>query len=209
MNKLVIVVSVVLAAALAVSVFANAALYFQIRNESQTTNDLTAQVNSLMQQTGNLTQQINNLMNLQGNGTFNDGNYEAAAYYNEFGLIPATNVNSSFSPPVSMYRALQIALGADGWNKTSLRGMVVGAYLMHGLTGGNNSTLSLLGTGIDGPVTTPPADYSNIYNYTDDVTHLYMWEITVNNASRNVHPPLGFSLVNAASGYILPNPPLF
>ena len=39
---------------------------------------------------------------------------EAAAFYNEFGVIPTTNVNSAFSPPISMYQALLIALENEG-----------------------------------------------------------------------------------------------
>src|ERR1017187_5072957 len=59
----------------------------------------------------------------------NSVNLQAMAYYSEFGLIPNTNVNSSFTPPVSMYRALQIGLETDGWNKTSLNGLTVGVFL--------------------------------------------------------------------------------
>ena len=70
---------------------------------------------------------------------------DAAAYYNEFGVIPTTNVNSSFSPPISMYQALQIALENEGWNKTSLNGKVVGAYLMNGET--DTNTTSYFNTG--------------------------------------------------------------
>jgi DNA-binding HxlR family transcriptional regulator len=70
-------------------------------------------------------------------------NSEAAAYYNEFGaVIPITNVNSSFAPPISMYQALLIGLEANGWNKTSLDGMTVGAYLMPYDTYGNSSFIA-------------------------------------------------------------------
>lgn len=91
--------------------------------------------------------------------------FEAMAYYNEFGVIPATNVNSSFSPPVSMYRALQMALQADGWNKTSLNGMIVDAYLMNSetrtdSTAFGNGTIMLFREVINGPETSPPSDYS-------------------------------------------------
>lgn len=130
---------------------------------------------------------------------------EANIYYNEFGVIPSTNVNSSFIPPVSMYRALQIALETDGWNKASLRGMTVNINLMHGDTITNSSTYF---TGIDGEVTSPPANYSNVYGDGDSIIYRYIWEIAVNNASSPGIPPLGFSLVDAVSGVILPNPPL-
>jgi DNA-binding HxlR family transcriptional regulator len=135
---------------------------------------------------------------------FNTLNLEATAYYDEFGLIPFTNVNSSFAPPISMYRALQIALQTDGWNKTSLNGMVVGAYLMHGYL---NTTSSIPDICLDGPVTTPPNSYNVIYD--TNAVYRYIWEITVNNASRPTRPPIGFSLIDASTGQVLPNPPLW
>ena len=130
---------------------------------------------------------------------------DAAAYYNEFGVIPTSNVNSSFSPPISMYQALQIALENEGWNKTSLNGMAVGAYLMNGET--ETNTTSYFNTGITGPVTSPPSNYSDVYG--NGVIYMYIWEITVNNATIRTMPPLGFSLIDASTGQILHNPPLY
>ena len=50
---------------------------------------------------------------------FNGLNPEAAAYYNsQFGsIVPTTNVNSSFAPPISMYQALLIGLESQGWTQ--------------------------------------------------------------------------------------------
>ncbi len=134
---------------------------------------------------------------------FND-KYEAA-YYSEFGVIPNTNVNSLFSPPTSMYHALIIALEAEGWNKTSLYGLSVGAYLMNGET--ETNTTSWFNTGVSGPVTSPPANYSDVYG--NGVIYMYIWEIDVNNATRMSNPPLGFSLIDASTGEILHNPALY
>jgi DNA-binding HxlR family transcriptional regulator len=137
-------------------------------------------------------------------------NFDAMAYYSEFGLIPATNVNSSFAPPVSMYRALQIALEADGWNKTSLNGMIVGAYFHSWQTITNQSVYkpNLPQTISINPPTTPPTDYSDVYG--DGVIYSYVWEIIVQNASQsNIHPPIGFSLVDVSTSQILPNPPIY
>ncbi len=136
-------------------------------------------------------------------------NFDAMAYYSEFGLIPATNVNSSFTPPVSMYRALQIALEADGWNKTSLNGMTVGAYFLSWQTVTDyNVYKPNLPIAISiNPPTTPPKDYSDVYG--QGVIYSYVWEITVNNASHLTHPPIGFSVIDVSTGQILPNPPLF
>jgi DNA-binding HxlR family transcriptional regulator len=136
-------------------------------------------------------------------------NFDAMAYYDEFGLIPSTNVNSSFAPPVSMYRGLQIALEADGWNKTSLRGLTVGAYFhsWQTVTDFNVYNNSLPVSMSVNPPINPPLDYSTIYG--DGVIYSYVWEIIVNNASHPTHPPIGFSVVDVSTGQILPNPPLF
>lgn len=130
---------------------------------------------------------------------------DAAAYYNEFGVVPTTNVNSSFSPPISMYRALTIALENEGWNKTALNGMAVGAYLMNGET--ETNTTSYFNTGVTGPVTNPPSNYSDVYS--NGVIYMYIWEIIVNNATERDFTPLGFSLIDASTGEILHNPPLY
>jgi len=130
---------------------------------------------------------------------------DAAAYYNEFGVVPTTNANSSFSPPISMYQALQIALENEGWNKTSLKGMTVGAYLMNGET--ETNTTSYFNTGVTGPVTSSPSNYSDVYG--NGVIYMYIWEIIVNNATERIYPPLGFSLIDASTGEILHNPPLY
>ena len=129
---------------------------------------------------------------------------DAAAYYTEFGVIPTTNVNSSFSPPISMYQALLIALENEGWNKTSIAGKVVGAYLMNGET--ETNTTSYFNTGVTGPVTSPPSNYSDVYG--NGVIYMYIWEITVKNATGFNHP-VGFSVIDASTGEILHNPPLY
>ena len=129
---------------------------------------------------------------------------DAAAYYAEFGVIPTTNVNSSFSPPISMYQALLIALENEGWNKTSIAGKVVGAYLMNGET--ETNTTSYFNTGVTGPVTSPPSNYSDVYG--NGVIYMYIWEITVKNATGFNHP-VGFSVIDASTGEILHNPPLY
>ncbi len=130
-------------------------------------------------------------------------NYEARAYYNEFGVIPSAKVNGSFTPPISMYHALQIALRTDNWNKTTLRGMIVTASLIKSDTLTNESQWTAIG----GNVISPPADYSDVYD--NNYIHRYVWEITINNATGITIPPIGFSLIDAATGIILPNPILF
>jgi len=144
---------------------------------------------------------------LQKEETNFNGNYAALAYYNEFGVMPLTNVNSSFTPPVSMYRALQIGLESQGWNKTSLKGKLVDASLVHWDELTNTTGSYPNWVGVSGAVTSPPQNYSNIYG--NGIVYGYGWEITVENATGITIPPLGFSLVDATTGQILPNPPLF
>jgi DNA-binding HxlR family transcriptional regulator len=138
--------------------------------------------------------------------------FEAMAYYNEFGVIPATNVNSSFAPPVSMYRALQMGLQADGWNKTSLNGMRVGAYLMKWMETVNwreivtdrtafNTTLFYIAS--IGPETSPPSDYSDVYG--NGEIYRYVWQITVLNSTGITIPPIE-TWIDAATGQILTVP---
>jgi len=129
---------------------------------------------------------------------------EANIYYKEFGVIPSANVNSSFNPPISMYHALQIGLESEGWNRTSLEGMRVGISLVHGEILTNESQPWAT---IGGAVTSPPASYSAIYDV--NATYLYLWEITVEKAQGFTTPPSGFVLVDAASGEVIPNPPLY
>jgi hypothetical protein len=160
-------------------------------------------------QASNLQKQVND---------FNAAAYynEAAAYYNEFGVIPTTNVNSSFAPPISMYHALQIGLDSQGWNKTSLKGTLVYAYLMNwvmytngtapaGFTVGYAETIGSLGL-------TPPENYSKTYG--NGVVYGYGWAIEVWNATQTPIPTeplpfLGYSLVDATTGQILPTSAIF
>ncbi len=131
---------------------------------------------------------------------------EAAAFYNVFGVIPTTNVNSAFSPPISMYQALLMALENEAWNKTSLTGLSVSAYLMKDETATNNT---LPGTNIINsiiPVTKPPANYSDVYR--NGMIYQYIWEIAVGNAT-GIRHPLGFTVIDASTGQILPNPPIW
>ncbi len=124
---------------------------------------------------------------------------EAMAYYSEFGIIPTTNTNSSYTPPISMYKALQIALEADGWNKTLLNGKNIDARLttIQTATNGTFSSVS--------PLTNIPIDYSDVYG--NDIIYQYAWQITVSNASRPTYMR-GFSFIDASTGQLLPNPPL-
>jgi DNA-binding transcriptional ArsR family regulator len=124
---------------------------------------------------------------------------EAMAYYSEFGVIPTTNTNSSYAPPISMYKALQIALDADGWNKTLLNGKNIDTRLMTLQTATNGTFYSV------GPLTNIPIDYSDVYG--NGIFYQYAWEITISNASRPSYMR-DFSFIDASTGQILPTPAL-
>jgi len=146
---------------------------------------------------------------------FNTAAYynEASAYYNEFGVVPSTNVNSSFAPPVSMYRALQIGLDSQGWNKTTLKSTMVYAYLMNWDMWTNNTAPAGITVGdanAIGLVNSPPESYS--HTQSDGIVYGYGWVIEVWNSTELSTADLGilgYSLVDAISGQILPTSPVF
>jgi len=53
----------------------------------------------------------------------------SAAYYEEFNRAPTVSYNHSFSPPVSMYQALLIALETGGWTAATLQNMTIEVQL--------------------------------------------------------------------------------
>jgi DNA-binding HxlR family transcriptional regulator len=133
---------------------------------------------------------------------------EAAAYY-QFGVTLIANVNSSFTPPISMYQGLLIGLQADGWNKASLQGFTVYITLMPwetftNTTGGggvpNNDP-------IGGNMTSPPTNYSDVYS--NGVIYRYVWQIDIEKSGVKSIPPWDLILVDAATGAIVPHGLLF
>ncbi len=128
--------------------------------------------------------------------------YQEQTFYNEFGLLPVSNFAYPFSPPISMYQALQIGLESEGWDKTSLAGMSVRADFVYAFT--ETAYLSG-GTTIVRMVTTPPSNYSSTSEGLAG-TYEYAWAITVKNATNPSNPPFGFTLVDAQAGSLLPKP---
>lgn len=115
-----------------------------------------------------------------------------------------TNANSSFSPPIRLYRALQIGLEAEGWNKTSLQSMRVSAYLVQFQW--NIDSKFLYNTNVT-TVTTVPLTYSCVYS--DGAIRGYAWEISVEPSSGFITPPPGYALVDASTGQLIPPPALY
>jgi DNA-binding transcriptional ArsR family regulator len=152
----------------------------------------------------------NQITGLQVENAFlSAANPEATAYYTHFGVTPSTDVNSSFTPPISLYHALMIGLEAMGWNKTSLEGMTVSISLMHQTT---NSTDAAAGIQSQDVVYAPTVPT----NYSDTSAHgnlsRYAWYIQVQDAKFKNDisyfpwvPPHGLS-IDASTGQICPFP---
>jgi hypothetical protein len=129
----------------------------------------------------------------------NQENDDFSLYYREFKKVPVQDVNYSFSPPVSMYRALRIALISGGWNTTSLKGLTVHIVLDY-ISFTRNST-EIGGTRLN-LVTYPVTDYSPSY-VNENTTLRYVWIIDVNNSTMpQIHPP-GYYMVDAATAEIV------
>jgi hypothetical protein len=123
----------------------------------------------------------------------------STAYYNEFNNTPTTSYNYSFSPPVSMYRALLIALESGGWNATSLQNMTVNAELDYCAFDKDGSFMQIH------TVTSPPADWSP--QQVNGTTYRYVWTITVEQSgfARSIPPP-GLYWVDAATAELVTGP---
>ena len=156
------------------------------------------------------------------NYTINQQKNDFTAYYNEFGNVSLQSISYNFSPPVSMYRALKIALENGGWNTTSLENMTVKVSLGY-YEFWNDSTLvkspydnTTLGPGqgtqLLNQVTHSVNDYSavTVKNATYTTTYRYIWTITVEPSSGGFFiPPPGLYFVDAATAKIVPTGPLY
>ena len=143
------------------------------------------------------------------------------AYYNEFGNVSLQSISYNFSPPISMYRALKIALESDGWNTTSLENMTVRVSLDYfKFTNDSTITKNLYDNTTLGPssgseflysVTQPVKDYSavTVNNATYSTTYRYIWDIVVKQNTGVTLPPPGLYWVDAATAEIIPTGHLF
>jgi len=140
----------------------------------------------------------------------------SAAYYDEFNKTPTPSYNYSFSPPVSMYRALIIALESGGWNAESLKNMRLYVELDYDAFYENLSTPSgwmtlgndtfrtsppATGFALLYPVTQPPVDWSP--QKVDNVTYRYVWTIIVQYSKGFGIPPPGYYYVDAATAELV------
>jgi hypothetical protein len=161
-------------------------------------------------------------------GIMVSGNNSAeGTYHRLFGSTPIVGGNYSFSPPVSMYRALNIALKSDSWNASSLENMTVYVSLnydvfytnvtaLYQLAAKENLTLNghptdfnqtVSGSELIHEVTAPVNDYQpQIYS---GVSLRYIWTIAIQKSSGICIPPWSYYLVDAASGELVPTGILF
>jgi len=117
-------------------------------------------------------------------------------YYDEFNKTPTPTYNYPFSPPVSMYHALLIALESGGWNATSLQNMAISVELDFIAFGPNGWTLIYR-------VTSPAVDWSP--QQVNDTTYRYVWTIIVYySGSAKSIPPSGYYYVDAATAELVP-----
>ena len=114
---------------------------------------------------------------------------DVVTYYTKFGVIPTTNTNSSYTPPVSMYQAMLSTLDLYGFNKTSLGGWNIDATLEMWQTTTNNTLLS------QNSLTGIPSDYSTVIK--NGVMYRYIWIITIMDKLTGT-PHIG--LIDASTG---------
>lgn len=121
-------------------------------------------------------------------------------YYKEFNKTPTPAYNYSFSPPVSMYHALLIALESGGWNAPSLKNMTISVeldYCAFLKSPNKTSGFELLY-----PVTHSVADWSP--KQVNETTYRYAWTIIVHHSSgAQSIPPPGYYWVDAATAELV------
>ena len=113
----------------------------------------------------NVQKQLNDLLT-----TTTDSTLYYDLYHDEFGNVSFRNPNYNFSPPVSMYHALWIALKSEGWNASSLSGETVVASLQY-------ADFSQNGGEVLHEVTQPAENYLPVQ--VNDTTYRYVWTISV------------------------------
>ena len=151
----------------------------------------------------------------------NQSSNDFTAYYNEFGNVSLQSISYNFSPPVSMYHALKIALDNGGWNTASLENMTVRVSLEYREFWNNSIIIkNPYDNATAGPgqgaeflhsVTQPVKDYSavTVQNATYTITYRYIWDIVVIQNAGVTIPPPGLYWVDAATAEIIPTGPLF
>jgi hypothetical protein len=175
----------------------------QLTSDNSTVASDNATIANLQNQVTGLQTQVNEFLNendfiLKDFILFND----------EFGNVSLWFSSYNFSPPVSIYRALRIALESGGWNASSLSdkiALVSLAYTESSSIGIRYKWLYY--------VTQPAKDYSPVQ--VNGTTYRYVWSIMIR---QNRYPsgvtgiqitPFGFYYVDVSTGEIVLPPPVF
>ena len=128
-----------------------------------------------------------------------------AQFNREFGYVAIVSRNYDFSPPISMYKALRLALESDGWKNTSLQNMTVTVSLdfvqFYNFSNG-------FGNGPITEVTQPQQSYADVQVNSTTVDR-YIWDISIEKNGVQSMPPWSLYYVDAQTGDIIPTGPLF
>jgi len=176
-----------------------ASLENQLSDQNKTISALNSQVSQLRSNDTDLQTQLdgNETTLKQTQATIADLYHHL--YNVEFQNVPLVTPNYNFSPPITMYQALIIALEGEGWNASALiqDNRTVSVELIYVEF---HRTPTNAGFDVLHEVTQPPTDYSPLkINYT---TYRYTWYITIHH----VPPPCMVSFnyqVDAATGEIV------
>jgi hypothetical protein len=123
------------------------------------------------------------------------------AFKSEFGNVFIVSPNYIFSPPITMYRALQIGLESDQWNAASLINLTVTVALDY-MEFSNSSTFS--GEQFMHEVKQPVQSYADV-QVNSTTTYRYIWSISVTPDQGITIPPYGLYYVDAQTGQIIPH----
>ena len=152
---------------------------------------------------------------------------QETTYHDLYGSTPVVGANYSFSPPISVYHAILIALENGSWTTADLKNMTVHVSLDYYIFYTNVTALyqvaakeniTLLGRP-NPDLNSPMQGFELLYqvnaslaNYQpgifNGVSLRYVWTVMVEEDSGFGIPPPGYYLVDAATGELIPTGPL-
>jgi len=132
-------------------------------------------------------------------------NHAQADFNLKFGNPVVVSPSLTFSPPISMYKALDTALKSDDWNATSLQHMTITISLEYmEFTNSSDST----GFQTIKQVTQPQPSFAD-KQVNATTTFRYIWSIIINRSQGMSIPPPGSYYIDAQTDEIIPHGILF
>jgi hypothetical protein len=199
---------IISAVVLVVSIGISAFVFLEYQSVLQSKNDLNQQLVDVQNQLTSIREQ-------QANNTDKQTEQDFNLFYGEFGGVSIQSRSYNFSPPVSMYNALRIALESGNWTRTSLREMTVRVLLNYYEFWNNVTTTSSpasnatngsgLGFQVLHEVTQPVNDYSPVT--ANETTYRYIWSFAVIETERSslaTIAPRSLYWVDAATAELVP-----